>query len=136
MISPTRTFPSTILTDVIIPLYGSYSESNINALRGSSSFPVGDGIFVITLSNNSSIPSPVFPETLTISSSLNPILVNSSIHLFISALGKSILLIAGIIFKLLSRARYRFARVWACTPWVASTTNIAPSQAAIERDTS
>ena len=105
MISPTRTFPSTILTDVIIPLYGSYSESNIKALSGSSSFPSGAGIFVITLSNRFSIPSPVFPETFTISFSSKPIFVNSSIHLSIFALGKSILLIAGIIFKLLSRAR-------------------------------
>ena len=53
-----------------------------------------------------------------------------------SALGKSILLINGKISKLLSKAKYTFARVCASTPWVASTTKIAPSQAAKDLDTS
>ena len=33
-------------------------------------------------------------------------------------------------------ARYVLARVWASTPWVASTTSTAPSQAARDRLTS
>jgi hypothetical protein len=42
----------------------------------------------------------------------------------------------GTISRLLWIARYALARVWASTPWVASTTSTAPSQAASERDTS
>ncbi len=53
-----------------------------------------------------------------------------------SAAGRSILLITGTIARLLLEARYTLARVWASTPWEASTTSRAPSQAASERDTS
>ena len=52
------------------------------------------------------------------------------------AFGRSTLLITGKISKLLSIAKYTFARVCACTPWAASTTRTAPSQAAKERETS
>ena len=53
-----------------------------------------------------------------------------------SALGKSILLTTGTISSPLSTARYVFARVCASMPCDASTTRIAPSQAASERETS
>ena len=53
-----------------------------------------------------------------------------------SALGKSILLTTGTISSPLSTARYVFARVCASMPCDASTTRIAPSQAANERETS
>ena len=63
----------------------------------------------------------------------------SSISFFTSsglAFGKSILLITGIISRLLSNAKYTLARVCASTPWLASTTSTAPSQAAKLLDTS
>ena len=44
--------------------------------------------------------------------------------------GKSTLFITGNISKLSSKAKYTFASVCASTPWVLSTTSIAPSQAA------
>jgi len=53
-----------------------------------------------------------------------------------SAAGRSILLSTGMIVRSLSRARYRFARVWASMPWAASTSRIAPSHAARLRETS
>ena len=53
-----------------------------------------------------------------------------------SAAGRSILLMTGTISKWLFRARLTFARVCASTPWAASTTSTAPSQAANERETS
>ena len=67
----------------------------------------------------------------------NPI--TSSISRFTrsgSALGKSILLMTGMISKSCSNAKYTLAKVCASTPCAASTTNRAPSQAAKERDTS
>ena len=70
-----------------------------------SLLPLGAGILVIIASNNSFIPSPVLALVKMISSSPNPKLVSSSVTLGISELGKSILLITGIIVKLLSRAR-------------------------------
>ena len=45
-------------------------------------------------------------------------------------------IILGMISKLLSNAKYTLASVWASTPWLLSTTNIAPSQAAKLLDTS
>ncbi len=56
--------------------------------------------------------------------------------LSISALARSILFITGIIIRLLSFARYRFATVCACTPWPASTRSMAPSHALMDFDTS
>ena len=97
----------------------------------------GLGILSITASSNASTPSPVFPEQQIISSLSNPIVLTSSSLTFSGfAFGKSILLITGIIFKSASNARYKLANVWASIPWVASTTRIAPSQAARLRLTS
>ena len=85
----------------------------------------------------SRLPVPSFAETQGISDASKPI--TSSISFFTSstrALGKSILLITGKISKSFSIAKYTFASVCASTPCVASTTKIAPSQAASERLTS
>jgi hypothetical protein len=53
-----------------------------------------------------------------------------------SAPGRSILLSTGMISSPASIARKRLLSVCACTPCDASTTRIAPSHAASERDTS
>ena len=72
-----------------------------------------------------------------ISSFVNPKVSWSSFVTFsTSAFGRSILLITGIIVKLLSSAKNKLASVWASIPCAASTTNIAPSQAARLLDTS
>ena len=63
-------------------------------------------------SNNLSTPSPVLPEHKIISSSLKPkTSISSFFTLGISALGKSILLITGMIVKSLFKAKYKLARV-------------------------
>ena len=53
-----------------------------------------------------------------------------------SAPGRSILFRTGMISSPASIARKRFESVCACTPCDASTTRMAPSHAARERDTS
>ncbi len=53
-----------------------------------------------------------------------------------SAPGRSILFRTGMISRPASEARCALARVWASTPWLASTTSSAPWQAASERETS
>ena len=53
-----------------------------------------------------------------------------------SAPGRSILLRTGMISRPASTARWALARVWASTPWLASTTRSAPWQAARLRLTS
>lgn len=55
---------------------------------------------------------------------------------FGSALGRSILLMSGMISRLAFMAIMAFATVCASTPWVASTTSTAPSHAARLRLTS
>ena len=88
-------------------------------------------------SNTSSIPIPFLAEIRGASWASMPI--TSSISFFTrsgSALGKSILLITGKTSKSWSNARYTLASVCASIPWAASTTKIAPSQAARLRLTS
>ena len=53
-----------------------------------------------------------------------------------SAAGRSILLMSGMISKSAFMASIALATVCASTPWVASTTSTAPSQAAKLRETS
>ena len=99
--------------------------------------PVGAGKSVTILSNTSSTLRPVLAEIHGASCAGIPII--SSISSLTScglALGKSILFITGKISKLLSIAKYTFAKVWASTPWLLSTTKIAPSHAAKLRETS
>ena len=119
------------------PLYLSKVESKIRALKGDSVLPVGAGISEITLSRSSSMLAPVFPDTSNISSlSMSNKVANSCLAPSTSALGRSILLITGMIFKPCSCDICRWAKVCASIPWLASTNKIAPSTAAKERDTS
>ena len=100
-------------------------------------FPLGAGTFLTISSKTSSIFNPVLAEIRGDSSAGSPIISSISwITLCGSALGKSILLMTGKISKSLSNAKKTFANVWASTPWAASTTRTAPSQAAKERETS
>ena len=92
---------------------------------------------VTILSKTSSTFNPVFADIYGLFSAGIPII--SSISFFTSsglALGKSTLFITGTISRLSSKARYTLANVWASTPWVLSTTRIAPSQAAKLLETS
>ena len=76
-------------------------------------------------------------ETNTAFSADIPIISSISFLTFSgSALGRSILLITGMISRPLSSAKYTLAKVWASIPCAASTTKIAPSQAAKDRETS
>ena len=135
--SPTFNLPSTILVWITTPLYESNTLSKISPLRLEFISPFGHGILSITASSNLSIPKPVFALVKIISSSLNPSTSLSSFFtLSTSALGKSILFITGIIVKSFSKAKYTFASVCASIPCAASTTKIAPSQAAKLLDTS
>ena len=90
--------------DYIIPNYD-YIKDNKKRIKGLFISPFGLGIFSIILSNNLSTPTPVLALVRTISSLSKPIVSNSSITLSGSALGRSILLITGIIVKSFSKAR-------------------------------
>jgi hypothetical protein len=99
--------------------------------------PFGGGTLCTIVSSISIIPYRVLALVRIISSSSHPI--KSIICLLttsIIALGKSILFITGIISSPASIAKYRLLIVCASTPCAASTTKIAPSQAARERETS
>ena len=99
--------------------------------------PVGEGKNSTICSKTLSIFKPVLAETgIQSSGSIPSVSKTSSLVRSKSADGKSILLITGRIVKSLSIAKYALANVWASTPWVASTTRRAPSQAANERETS
>ena len=80
----------------------------MSARKGLFGSPFGAGILSITASSTSSIPIPAFAEVKTISDSLQPIksmiccLTDSNV---VAALGKSILLITGIISNPASIAR-------------------------------
>ena len=91
----------------------------------------------MTASRSSFTPWPVLPDASKISSSLTPSSLTSSwTTLGTSAAGRSILFMTGMMTKFCSMARYRLARVCASTPWLASTSKIAPSTACNDRDTS
>ena len=90
-----------------------------------------------TASSTAGTPSPVLAEICRISSRRQPMTETiSSARFSGSAPGRSILFSTGMISRSFSRARRVLARVCASTPWVASTTRMAPSQAARLRDTS
>ena len=99
--------------------------------------PWGEGILFTIVSSNSFTPSPVLPETIGILSVSKPI-KSSICNLTFSGseAGKSTLFNIGIISKFDSTASHVFARVCASTPWLASTNNKTPSQAANDLDTS
>ena len=93
---PFLTVPSTILTNMITPLYASYKESNISAESGFEGSPSGAGIFVTICSNTSSILIPFLADIRGASWASIPIISSiSSLTLSGSALGRSILLITG-----------------------------------------
>ena len=82
-------------------------------------------------------PSPVLPEIRRMSSIGSPSRsATSSATRSGSAPGRSSLLRTGMSSRPFSIARYVLATVCASTPWEASTTSSAPSQAASERLTS
>ena len=91
----------------------------------------------MTSSKRFSTPSPVFPETSKISSGLQSrSLTTSALTSLTRASGESIFESTGIIISPDSRAMPRVVNVWACTPWVESTSNIDPSTAFSARETS
>mmetsp|Transcript_1138 Transcript_1138/g.2694 ORF Transcript_1138/g.2694 Transcript_1138/m.2694 type:complete len:254 (+) Transcript_1138:1643-2404(+) len=88
-------------------------------------------------SSTSSIPRPTFADTFRMFVQSSPMM--SSISLMTrsgSAPGRSILLSTGMTSRSFSSASHTLANVCASTPWLASTTSKAPSQAASDRDTS
>ena len=106
-------------------------------MSGADASPVGGEIKNTIDSSRSWMPSPVLPDTSTASSA--GIARSSSISCLTSsgwAEGRSILLMAGTMSRLAFIARLALETVWASTPWVASTTSTAPSQAARLRLTS
>jgi hypothetical protein len=83
------------------------------------------------------MPMPILAEVRTASWAGMPTTCSICSRAFSgSAEGRSILLMTGTIVRLWWVARYALASVWASTPWVASTTRTAPSQAASDRETS
>ena len=119
------------------PRYESYWLSKISAFRGAFGSPLGGGTFFTISSSTASMLVPILAEISGASMAGRPMMSSTScLALAGSAAGRSILLNTGRISRSCSMARYVLARVWASTPWVASTTSTAPSQAARERDTS
>ena len=121
----------------MIPLKLLYTLSNINACSGAVILPVGEGMRSMIAVSISSIPIPLLPLASKISSFLQP--TSSmiwSVTSSIMAPSISILLITGMISRLLSMAKYKLLIVCACIPWLASTSNKAPSHAANARLTS
>ena len=109
----------------------------MSARSGASSLPRGGGTRATIASSSSGTPVPSLAETARISSRLAPIrFMISSARRSGSAPGRSILLSTGMISSPASIARKRLLSVWAWMPCEASTTRIAPSHAARERDTS
>ena len=109
---PFFNIPSNTLTSRTTPWYKSYHESTIKTFRGAFFLPLGSGILTIIASSTSFIPIPCL--ALTKIESEESICRTSSICFFTfsgSALGKSILLITGIILRSCSMARFIFAMV-------------------------
>ena len=132
--SPRRIAPSNTRTVATTPRYSSKYESRMSALSGAAASPVGGEMRKTMDSSRSWMPSPVLPETHTASSA--GMASSSSISARTrsgSAEGRSILLMAGTMSRFAFMARFALETVCASTPWVASTTSTAPSQAASER---
>ncbi len=119
------------------PRYGSYQESKISAFSGASGTPRGAGRRSTMASRISGTPVPILALARIAPDPSSPMM--SSIWRRASsgcALGKSILLMTGMISRLFSTARYALASVCASTPCDASTSSSAPSHAASDRVTS
>ena len=135
--SSLRMRPFRILKYAIMPRNGLKTESKINAWSGASGSPDGAGMRSTIASRISGTPMPVLPLARIMSSCLHP--SRSTIWSSTSsgfALSRSTLLTTGMISKSLSIAIYRLEMVCAWMPCDASTISSAPSQAAIDRDTS
>ncbi len=119
------------------PLKELNTESKINACNGAAGSPLGAGMRSTIASRIRSTPSPVLPLARMISDFGMPTrsMIWSDTSSII-ALGISILFSTGMISRLCSIARYRLEIVCACMPCVESTRRSAPSQAAIDLDTS
>ena len=98
--------PSFTLQKTITPLYASYKESKISALSGASISPVGGGTTFTICSKTSPTFNPVLAEMSGASLASKPIISSiSSLTRSGSALGRSILLITGIISRSCSNAK-------------------------------
>ena len=109
----------------------------INAFRVEDALPAGPGMQCTSSSSNASIPVPAFALTRGALRASRPMI--SSISLITrsgAAEARSILFNTGRTSRSLSMAVRQFATLCASTPWAASTTSKAPSQAARERETS
>ena len=126
-----------IRTYTITPRYESYFASKISARSGASRSPFGGGTCATIASRISTVPVPSFALAGMAASPSSPITsVICSRTASMSAPGRSILLITGMISRSCSIALYAFASVCASTPCAASTSSNAPSHAARLRDTS
>ena len=129
--------PHITLASTITPRYGSNQESKISACSGFSGVPLGGGRRFTMASRTSGTPCPVFALTSNACEASRPTAFSIiSLARGTSALGRSILLMTGMMSRLLWMARYAFASVCASTPCDASTTSSAPSHDASERETS
>lgn len=112
----------------------------MSARKGPSRLACGGGTLSTIASSTLSTPCPVFALIRsTSSSSARPsssLTSSSATSASPCAAGKSTLLRTGITTRPLALAARRTATVWACTPWVASTSRIAPLVASKERWTS
>ena len=113
------------------------ASSKMSAWGGASTEPLGGGTLATMVSRTCSTPRPLL--ALIISASAAGMARTFSICDLTSsgcAAGRSILLITGMMVRLCCAARNVLATVCASTPWLASTTRRAPSQAERARETS
>ncbi len=134
---PGSSLPSTTWTRTTTPRYWSNQESKTRPRKGPSGSPLGGGTLWTIASRISSMPTPILAEAGIAPEASIPMTCSiCSLARSGSAPGRSILLSTGMISSPASEARWALARVWASTPWLASTTRSAPWQAASERETS
>ena len=101
-----RITPSITRTTITTPRYGSYHVSKISALSGASGSPAGGWKRVTMASRMSRVPVPSF-ALARMAVLLSSPMMSSICRLHSSgwALGRSILLMTGMISRLLSTAR-------------------------------
>ena len=109
----------------------------MSACSGAWGSPRGAGMRRTISSSSSGTPSPVLALTSAASCASMPMISSISfLTRSASAEARSILLMTGSTVRPCSTAVWQFATLCASTPWEASTTSSAPSQAARLRDTS
>jgi hypothetical protein len=129
--------PSKMRTSMVAPRNESNQLSKISARRGASGSPFGGGMRATIASRIAATPCPVLADTGSASCAGMPTMSSiSRVARSRSAVGRSILLITGMISSPAATASSALATVCASTPCAASTTSSAPSHAASERDTS